>query len=475
MKTMRVGCGVVVAAVLAGCGGASTDCWCSAPTLNGLRTLACGESFCEDTSGYQCDATGRLQLSSVACAPVAPKPMCTPRSCGTACGDVPDDCGGTLHCGGCAAGSRCTNTNVCQPLCAGVTCGAGQRCEPSTGACMTDACTRAGAVCGTIDGTPCGTCPGTSTCASTQRACLERLTTLPTDQFTTSLVQLGGHLVVTHTTSAGNGRDVFDIDLATNGAQRVATDSAWSPLTSDGTRVYWTDTTGVRALTPGSTQLATITGLRRWCNALLPLGQNLYCAYGGSARQIGVSGYGIVRVPLTGGAETWVKTYLNATRLAASGPYLFYAGTTDNLSSFTNIGAVDTTSGDDQVLITGSSANSRVLFADSEAFYFEANDAPGTRLVRVPLDSPQMVDVVRTGGVLSETTSFNGAFTTFASIDGVRGVWRVPAVVPAQRVRLLNESDLGTATQPDALITSGEVIYFVSKGVVSRAFAPTTR
>ncbi|MDY7229329.1 hypothetical protein [Hyalangium rubrum] len=82
---------------------------------------------------------------------------CTPVSCedrGANCGTLPDGCGGTLNCGGCADGQSC---GLHQPNVCGT-----QACAPRT-------CQEAGAFCGAIEdgcgGTiQCGTCGAGMTC-----------------------------------------------------------------------------------------------------------------------------------------------------------------------------------------------------------------------------------------------------------------------------------------------------------------------
>jgi hypothetical protein len=98
------------------------------------------------------DCAGGLVCAAGAC--------CAPTTCaaqGASCGTIPDGCGSTLDCGGCAAGESCSG-NVCQcapKTCAdlGLTCGvasdgcggtltcsacpAGTTCELATGVCKT--------------------------------------------------------------------------------------------------------------------------------------------------------------------------------------------------------------------------------------------------------------------------------------------------------------------------------------------------
>jgi hypothetical protein len=48
-------------------------------------------------------------------------PECTPVPCGAACGTIPNGCGATQDCGGCAAGNICDD-NLCVPQCVPTTC-----------------------------------------------------------------------------------------------------------------------------------------------------------------------------------------------------------------------------------------------------------------------------------------------------------------------------------------------------------------
>lgn len=80
------------------------------------------------TGGPQCGNTFTVNESSCACEPF---------TCGNgACGTMSDGCGGTIDCGGCAAGLVC-GRNLCCP--------SGEEMCPATGTCLTAAmCTGAG-------------------------------------------------------------------------------------------------------------------------------------------------------------------------------------------------------------------------------------------------------------------------------------------------------------------------------------------
>jgi hypothetical protein len=62
-------------------------------------------------AGLAKDASGLCAGATAA----SPPPGCTPATCApNACGNVPDGCGGTLNCGGCAGNSLC-DAGTCQP------------------------------------------------------------------------------------------------------------------------------------------------------------------------------------------------------------------------------------------------------------------------------------------------------------------------------------------------------------------------
>jgi hypothetical protein len=131
-----------------GCGGTCGDCGagaeclasgtCCTPKCDGKT---CGDDGCGGTCGTcnapdVCNATGNCE--------------CIPRYfCDGACGTVLDGCGGTLACGGCAAGLTCSHNRctTCVPSCAGKRCGAPNGC----GGLCAGSCAKAGYYC-TDDG-----------------------------------------------------------------------------------------------------------------------------------------------------------------------------------------------------------------------------------------------------------------------------------------------------------------------------------
>lgn len=464
---------VLVAAT--GCGPAVSDCVCNVSTLMGPRDVTCGTAMCLGADSYACSPRGVLTLSSGSCSSTMPQPNgCTLRVCNGACGAVPDGCGGTLQCGGCAAGQRCGGTNTCESVCAGISCSAGQRCEPSTGTCVASPCTAAGAVCGVVDGQTCGTCPGTSVCASTKQQCLETVASVPL-QYVMSTALVGDRLFVSGTSSLqATGRDLYVVDLGTKQTQLLATAALQSPLATNGSSVFWTETTGARRLTSGSTTPTTITGLNGSCADLLVTGQHLYCGYGGSARY-GVSGFGIKRIPLAGGTVTWVKEFLNSPRMAFASPYLFYVGTTDNYSSFGNLGAYDTTDGMDQVLASGGVLDSRFIMVDADAFYFARNES-GATIERMPYTATQGTDLITSESGLSRDTTVlqGGNLFTFAKVGGVEGLWQVPLTTPTARSVVLSAADLKVTSQASVtnLHAKGTGWLFVTGSTVYRTVPP---
>jgi hypothetical protein len=81
-------------------------------------------SVCTQSSAGATACAPVTAVSDVGCAP----PPCQPLTCGSfspgTCGNEPDGCGGTVNCGGCAAGSTCTN-NMCVAPCL-------RECEPGS-------------------------------------------------------------------------------------------------------------------------------------------------------------------------------------------------------------------------------------------------------------------------------------------------------------------------------------------------------
>ncbi len=441
--------------------------------VGGTR-IACGSTACVGSEGYQCSASGTasLQLVNTCGSNNNNNQTCTKATCGTACGTISDGCGGTLQCASCGAGLKCNAQNACEPLCTGVSCGAGLQCDPMTGQCGASACARAHAVCGTVDGQSCGTCPGASTCASSKQLCVETVATLPF-RYSNSLRVAGNRAFVTgYTTYSSMGVDLTMIDLTNKQQTSLATANVRSPLTVSGSDVLWTDGTGLRRLSPGSTQASTVAGMNVFCADLLVEGSSIYCSWYGDAR-LGVSYYGIKKYPLAGGAPTTVKSSLNNAVMAASGGYLFYVGTTDNFSSFSNLGAVDLTDNSDQVLASGGSLD-RFILADADSFYFLQHGS-GSTITRMPFTSTQGTDLLTSeeGIDRDSTVMKNGVITTYAKVGGVQGLWSVPVANPTQRTLLLDKTDLHIGTYgPTELVADGNGWLFITDNVVYRAIAP---
>jgi hypothetical protein len=466
---------VLVLVAAAGCGPAMSDCVCNVSTLTGPRDVTCGTAMCIGGDSYACSARGVLTLSSGSCSSTMQPPTgCTRRACNGACGSVADGCGGMIQCGGCAAGQRCGVTNACESLCTGVSCSAGQRCEETSGLCVASACSAAGAVCGVVDGQTCGTCPGTSVCTSTKKHCVETVASVPI-QYVMSTALVGDRLFVSGLSSLqANGRDLYAVDLTTKQTQLLATATVLSPLASNGTSVFWTDTTGVRRLTPTSTTPTTLTGLSGYCADLLVTNQEVFCGYGGSARY-GVDAFGIKRMPLTGGAFTWAKQFLNSARMAFSAPYLLYVGTTDNYSSFGNLGAFDTSDNTDQVLASGGMLESRFIMADDNAFYFVRNQS-GATIQRMPYTATQGTDLLTSeSGIARDTTVLQGSnLFTVAKVGGVEGLWQVPLSTPTARSVVLSAAELKVTAQTSVsnLQSQGAGWLFVTGSTVYRTVSP---
>jgi hypothetical protein len=275
------------------------------------------------------------------------------------------------------------------------------------------------------------------------------------------------------TTSSNQGFDLVAIDLATRQQQTIAMASVRSPLTKVAQDVLWTDSTGLRRLAPGSTVASTTAGLTSSCSDLLVDGAFVYCGIYGDAR-IGVSGLGIRKFPLAGGTATWAKTSLNNAHFTVGGGYLFYTGTTDNFSSFTNLGAIDLGDGMDQVLASGGSLNNGFILADADSFYFVQSQG-GATLTRMPFTSTQGTDLLTSSVGLDRdsTVMKDGAIFTYATVSGVEGLWKVPVANPAQKALVLDRADLRITTYgPTELQAAGDEWLFVTGNVVYRTVRP---
>lgn len=465
---------VVLLAVggLVGCGFGldAPRCSCTASTSQGPRPLDCGTSACIGSDSFACSAGGQLAISLNACGgPSMTGPTCTRRTCDGACGSVPDGCGGMLQCAGCNASERCGATNRCEPLCTGVTCAMGQRCEPSTGRCMADACSRASAVCGVVDGQACGVCPGGSVCSTSKTACIETVATVPA-RFVDSTALVGTTLYVTgFDSTSAQGRDLYAVDLTTKQVQRVASGTVLSPVRASGQTVLWAELNGLRRLQAGSTTPTTITGTTGQCTDLLEAGGFIYCSIGGDPR-FGVSSFGIRRIPSAGGPFTWTKQFLNRARLAFVAPFIFYVGTTDNFSSFSHLGAVDPTDGLDQVVVSGGSLQSDFVLASREGYFFVERGAQST-LTQVPFDSETARAVLTGDGFDRASTVLQGGDVfTVTKVGPTLGLWRVPLSNPTSRTLTLTAADLSATDleRPTGLHPVGSGWLFVTDSVVYR-------
>ncbi|MBN2496246.1 MAG: hypothetical protein JXR96_16760 [Deltaproteobacteria bacterium] len=178
------------------CGGCPTgqecnaDGQCEAVCVPDCEGRCCGSDNCGGICPDRCAETGQeCNLGTCLC-----EGVCQPRSCadlGRACGDWPDGCGGTVHCGGCPTGQECNADGqceaVCVPDCDGRCCGSdacggicpddcgetGQVCNTGTclceGACDPESCDDLGKDCGDwpdgCGGTAhCGGCPTGQEC-----------------------------------------------------------------------------------------------------------------------------------------------------------------------------------------------------------------------------------------------------------------------------------------------------------------------
>ncbi|MDX2015897.1 MAG: hypothetical protein SFW67_37230 [Myxococcaceae bacterium] len=459
---------------LVGCGFGldAPRCSCTASTSQGARPLACGTSACIGSDSFACSPGGQLAISLNACggpSMTGPTNTCTRRTCDGACGAVPDGCGGTLQCAGCNAGERCGASNRCEPLCTGVTCATGQRCEPSTGQCLADACSRAGAVCGVVDGQTCGVCPGGSVCSASKTACIETVATVPA-RYVDSTALVGTTLYVTgFDSTSAQGRDLYAVDLTTKQVQRVASGTVLSPVRASGQTVLWAELNGLRRLPAGSTTPTTITGTTGQCTDLVEAGGFIYCSIGGDPR-FGVSSFGIRRIPSAGGPFTWTKQFLNRARLAFVAPFVFYIGTTDNSSSFANLGAVDTSDGMDQVVVSGGALQSNFVLASQQGFFFVESGAQ-SKLTQVPFDSP-MERVLLTGDWFDRASTVlqGGDVFTVTKVGPTLGLWRVPLANVGARSLTLTAADLQATDQerPEAVYPQGSGWLFVTNSVVYR-------
>jgi len=272
--------------------------------------------------------------------------------------------------------------------------------------------------------------------------------------------------------TTASGRDLYAVDLGTKQVQKLVTANVLSPVRASGNTVLWAEFNGLRRLTAGATTPATISGTTGQCTDLLVAGQFIYCSIGGSAR-FGVSDFGIQRIPVSGGAMTWVKESLNRARLAFVAPYLFHVGTTDNFSSFANLGAVDATDGMDQVFASGGTLQSDFVMADAQALYFVETGST-SRLTRAPFDSTSS-SVIVTGGWLDRdlTVLRGGDVFTVTKVGTTTGLWKISTTTPTDRALVLSDADLraNDSVRPEALHPNGNGWLFITESVVYRTLA----
>jgi len=161
--------------------------------------------------------------------------------------------------------------------------------------------------------------------------------------------------------------------------------------------------------------------------------------------------------------------------MAFAAPYLFYVGTTDNYSSFGNLGVYDTTDGMDQVLASGGVLDSRFIMVDDDAFYFVRNQT-GATLERMPYTATQSTDLITSESGLSRDSTVlqGGSLFTVAKVGGVEGLWKVPLAAPTTRSVVLSADDLKVTSQASvaSLHSQGAGWLFVTGSTVYRTVAP---
>jgi hypothetical protein len=365
-----------------------------------------------------------------------PVTTCTPKTCAslnTVCGPVSDGCGGTLECGTCSGSSRCVS-----------------------GQCEVDACAQAGAVCGSIGTTQCGMCANGSTCSSDQRQCIE---TLATATSIGSAVVANDSLYLSTMSSS-----VIELNLTSGERREVITGQMYlSPLTTNGTHLFYASSTGLHRVSVGTTAVEDLTGLNGSCFSLLADAQYVYCGTGGDPRY-GVSYYGIDRVPVAGGVRSDVVSSLNYPRMAKWQNLLFHVGTTDNYSSFAVMGVTDLSDMSGQSLVSGGPLG-RLVLADSDAFYF----LDGQKLTRAPYDNSMAPALAEVTQLRQETTIADGtAVFAIGEVAGQGGLYKMP-VSGGPAVKLLGEADFGgDSNDVVALIKLGDQWLIVTSSAVFR-------
>jgi hypothetical protein len=428
--------------VFAACGRPEPVCECSVPSFTGFQIIECGESACFNGAGYQCSAHGKPVTSVFACPPVTTVTTCTPKTCATAntaCGPVADGCGGTLECGTCAGTDRCMS---------------GQ-CQPSP-------CAQAGLVCGVLNGNTCGTCTGTSTCSIDQRQCIETVTTISAATGITSAALASNTLYLS--VAGSTSSSIVEVDLASGTRRDVTTGERISPLAVNGSHLFYASSTGLHRVALGSVTVENLSGLNGSCYSLLADAQHVYCGVGGDPR-LGVSYYGIDRLPVGGGVRTDVVSYLNYPSMAKVGNLLFHVGTTDNFSSFAVMGVTDLNDMSAQSLVSGGPLGSRFVLADAAAFYF----LDGQTLTRAPFDNSPSKALAAVGWLRQETTIADGSsVVAVGEVNGVGGLYRLP-IGGGAAVKLADEADFGgNSDDVTAILKSGDRWLVVTSSSVYR-------
>ena len=460
--------------VLVSACGTPEPCDCTINTQAGPVTVMCGQSQCVAGDGWRCIASDQLAPAPEAC--LAPT-SCTPATCektGATCGSIPDGCGGTLSCGTCEAGFQCNDANACESLCDHADCGPGMRCEPTTGQCVVDPCTQAGAVCGTVQGAQCGTCPEESACASTQKACIETVGTLPFAQHAYKTAVAGTTLYAAGPATQGaTTLSLAELSLATGTVRTIATEQTIrSPLSHNGSNLYWVDSAGLQRLGADGATIESIPGLANWCNSLVVSSTTAFCGIGGDAKY-GVSYYGVKSLPLKGGSAAWVVSSLNYPRMALQKNLLFYVGTTDNYYSFGKVGVTDVSDGFQQWLVSGGALDSDFILADAGAYYFVSDDGNAQTLVRVAYSEASGKELLTGKGIRSETTVAEGSeVVTVAEVAGVKGVYRVSTETKGTPALWLSAADLGGDSVEWLWRVENDWV-FVTGTQVRRAFVPS--
>ena len=387
--------------LFAACGRPEATCECQVPQLGGARVIECGASACVNGVGYQCLAQGQLTSSVFACPAAPPVTTCTPKTCSgarTVCGPVSDGCGGTLQCGTCSGTDQCMS-----------------------GQCQRSPCAEAGAVCGMVQGTNCGTCPSSASCSVDQRQCIETVATITASVGVTGATVAGNSLYLSVAQAADVS--VVEVNLSTRTRRDLATgEQRLSPLASNGSHLFYASSTGLHRVAIGGTNVESVTGISGSCYSLLADAQYVYCGEGGDPRY-GVSSYGIRRLPVTGGVRSTVVSYLNYPSMAKEGNLLFHVGTTDNYASFAVMGVTDLNDMSGQSLVSGGPLGSRFVLADSSAFYF----LDGANLTRAPFDNTTTPPLAVVSGLRRETTVADGsAVFAIGEVATKGGLYRLP-------------------------------------------------